>query len=314
MIWMMMDTWIVLVGICCAVACALPGCLLVLRKMSMMGDAISHAVLPGLAIAFLVTGSRASVGMFVGAAVAGLLTAVFTQWVSHFGNVDRGAAMGIVFTTLFALGLILIVRGADKVDLDAGCVLYGNIEWTPMDLVNIGSLEVPRALVILGSVMVLNLVIIMVLFKEFRIAAFDPALATTSGYHAGILHYLLMIMVAVTTVASFEAVGSIIVIAMLIVPPCTAWLLTNRLGMMFFLSAVFGALSALLGHLAAIEVPTWFGFDSVSTSGMMATVSGLLFLIVWIAEPRRGLIAQQLRRSRSESVSRERGQDARTFQ
>lgn len=315
MIWMMMDTWIVLVGVCCAVACALPGCLLVLRKMSMMGDAISHAVLPGLAIAFLVTGSRASVGMFVGAAVAGLLTAVFTQWVSQFGNVDRGAAMGIVFTTLFALGLILIVRGADKVDLDASCVLYGNIEWTPMDLVNLGALEVPRALVILGSVMILNLVIIMVLFKEFRIAAFDPALATTSGYHAGILHYLLMIMVAVTTVASFEAVGSIIVIAMLIVPPCTAWLLTNRLGMMFFMSAVFGALSALLGHLAAIEVPSWFGFDdSVSTSGMMATVSGLLFLIVWIAEPRRGLIAQQLRRSRSDSVSRERGHPARTFQ
>lgn len=295
MTWMMMDTWIVLVGVCCAVACALPGCLLVLRKMSMMGDAISHAVLPGLAIAFLVTGSRASVGMFVGAAIAGLLTAVFTQWVSHFGNVDRGAAMGIVFTTLFALGLILIVRGADKVDLDASCVLYGNIEWTPMDLVAVGSFELPRALAILGSVMVLNVVIIVALFKEFRIAAFDPALATTTGYHAGVLHYLLMIMVAVTTVASFEAVGSIIVIAMLIVPPCTAWLLTNRLGMMFFLSAVFGALSAVLGHLAAIEVPGWFGFDdSVSTSGMMATVSGLMFLTVWIVEPRKGLIARYL--------------------
>lgn len=300
MIWMMMDTWIVLVGVCCAVACALPGCLLVLRKMSMMGDAISHAVLPGLAIAFLVTDSRASVAMFVGAAIAGLLTAVFTQWVSQFGNVDRGAAMGIVFTTLFALGLILIVRGADKVDLDAGCVLYGNIEWTPMDTVLIGTLEVPRALVILGSVMILNLALIVLLFKEFRIAAFDPALATTTGYHAGFLHYLLMVMVAVTTVAAFEAVGSIIVIAMLIVPPCTAWLLTNRLGIMFFLSAVFGALSALLGHLAAIEAPSWFGFDdSVSTSGMMATVSGLMFLLVWTAEPRRGLIAQFIRRGRS---------------
>ncbi len=100
MVWLPLDTWIVVIGALCAMACALPGCFLVLRKMSMMGDAISHAVLPGLAIAFLITGSRASFGMFIGAAIVGVLTAVFTQWVSSFGKVDRGASMGIVFTTL----------------------------------------------------------------------------------------------------------------------------------------------------------------------------------------------------------------------
>ncbi|MDF3128079.1 metal ABC transporter permease [Kiritimatiellaeota bacterium B1221] len=295
MIWMEMDTWIVLVGVTCAIACALPGCFLVLRKMSMMGDAISHAVLPGLALAFLITGSRSSLPMFIGAAVVGLLTAVFTQWVSQFGNVDRGAAMGIVFTILFALGLILIVQSAEKVDLDASCVLLGNIEWTPQDLMNIGPLEIPRALVVLASVMLLNLLVILFFFKELRIAAFDPELATTTGFNAQVMHYLLMIMVAVTTVASFEAVGSIIVIAMLVVPPCCAWMMTDRLGVMLFLSAVFGALSAVLGHMAAIVVPPWFGFDdSASTSGMMATVAGLLFMMVWIFDPRRGLLGKKV--------------------
>ncbi|MGA0368987.1 MAG: metal ABC transporter permease [Kiritimatiellia bacterium] len=286
------DTWIVAVGICCAVACALPGCFLVLRKMSMMGDAISHAVLPGLALAFLLTGSRASFPMFLGAAVVGLLTALFTQWVSQFGNVDRGAAMGIVFTILFALGLVLIVQAADKVDLDAGCVLMGNIEISAEDMIRIGNQDLSRPFVVLGSVMILNLLIILVLFKEFRIAAFDPELATTTGFHAGFMHYLLMMMVAVTTVASFEAVGSIIVIAMLVVPASCAWMMTDRLGLMLFLSAVIAALSAVLGHVAAITVPPLVGFPGVSasTSGMMATVSGLLFLLIWIFEPRRGLI------------------------
>src|SRR5690606_27474694 len=116
--WLAFDSWIVAVGALCAVACALPGCFLLLRRMSMMGDAISHAVLPGLAIAFIATGSRASVWMFVGAAAVGALTAVFTQWISDWGKVDRGASMGIVFTTLFAIGLLLIVRAADHVDLD----------------------------------------------------------------------------------------------------------------------------------------------------------------------------------------------------
>ena len=106
--WDSFDTWTAVIGALCAVSCALPGCFLLLRGMSMMGDAISHAVLPGLALAFLVTHSRTSVVMFVGAALVGLMTAVFTQWLSRFGKVDRGAAMGIVFTTLFAIGLILI--------------------------------------------------------------------------------------------------------------------------------------------------------------------------------------------------------------
>jgi manganese/zinc/iron transport system permease protein len=295
--WTTFDTWVVVVGALCAAACALPGCFLVLRKMSMMGDAISHAVLPGLAIAFLVTGSRASFPMFLGAAAAGVLTALFTQWISRFGNVDRGAAMGIVFTTLFAIGLLLIRRAADHVDLDPGCVLYGAIELTPLDTLALAGLEVPRAALVNGGALLLNLLVLGALQKEFAIASFDPDLADTLGFRPQVLHYLLMTLVAVTTVAAFESVGSIIVIAMLVVPPATALLLTRNLRAMLLISVAAAVLSALLGHLAALAVPGWLGFASTTTSGMIAFASGLLFLLAWLLAPEEGLLARQLRRT-----------------
>src|SRR5690606_19274940 len=185
MSWYAYDTWIVVTGALCAVAAALPGVFLVLRRMSMMGDAISHAILPGLAVAFLVTSARTSFIMFAGAAAVGVLTAVFTQWISNWGRVDRGASMGVVFTTLFALGLLLIVRAADHVDLDPDCILYGAIELTPLDTIgfSIGGmlLNVPRAAIVLGVVGLINLLLIVVFYKEYKISAFDPDLATAQG-------------------------------------------------------------------------------------------------------------------------------------
>ncbi len=298
--WTSFDTWIVVVGALSAVACALPGCFLVLRKMSMMGDAISHAVLPGLAIAFLITGTRASVPMFFGAAIAGVLTALFTQWISRFGNVDRGAAMGIVFTTLFAIGLILIRQAADHVDLDPGCVLYGAIELTPLDTVKIIGVPIPRAALVNGGALLGNLLIIVILFKEFRLSAFDPELADTLGFSSNFLHYLLMTMVAMTTVAAFESVGSIIVIAMLIVPPATALLLTRNLPAMLIIASATAAASALIGHISAIIVPTWFGFSTTTTSGMIAFAAGLIFALAWLFSPTEGIIVRHLRQSRKD--------------
>src|SRR5918993_137236 len=173
MTWTLDDTWIVTIGILCAASCALLGNFLVLRRMSMMGDAISHAVLPGLAAAFMITGSRDSVPMFIGAAVVGVLTAVLTQWVARFGKVEESASMGVVFTALFAIGLIMIVRAADKVDLDPGCVLYGATETIAADA--LGG-RVPGAVWKLAAVFGIDLLFIVLFFKELRISSFDPEL------------------------------------------------------------------------------------------------------------------------------------------
>lgn len=296
--WFLIDTWIVIVGILAAVSCALLGNFLVLRQMSMMGDAISHAVLPGLAIAFLITQARVSWMMFVGAAIVGVLTVLFTQWISRLGKVDRGASMGIVFTTLFALGLLLIVQAADHVDLDPSCVLYGAIEWTPLDIALRLTLfdtliEVPRAVLVLSAVVLINTAFVVLFFKELRIVSFDPELATTLGISANKMHYLLMTLVAVTTVAAFEVVGSIIVIAMLIVPAASARLLIDKLTMMVILSVFIAILSAVFGHIGALIVPHWFGFESTSTSGMIAVVAGLIFTCALFFAPSHGIISRR---------------------
>lgn len=310
--WQGYDFWIATVGVLCAMSCAIVGNFLLLRQMSMMGDAISHAVLPGLAIAFLATGSRASLPMFAGAAVIGALTAVFTQWISRFGQVDRGAAMGIVFTTLFAGGLLLIAQAAGHVDLDPGCVLYGAIELTPLDALcslrwGETKIQVPRAVAVLGGVFLFNLFFVLLFFKELRISAFDPELSTTLGFSAKTMHYLLMIVVAITAVASFEAVGSIIVIAMLVVPAAAAHLLTDKLGAMIVWSLVIAAFSAIVGHVAALTVPRWFGFADTSTSGMMAVIAGLVFMLAALFAPKHGWIARRFRlRARKNLSSAER--------
>ena len=296
--WTPLDTDILLAGILSAVACAIPGSFLVLKRMSLMGDAISHAVLPGLAIAFLATGSRDSVTMFAGAAVAGLLTAVLTQWVHRAGRVEEGASMGVVFTLLFALGLVLIVRAADHVELDPSCVLYGAIELTPLDRVTFLGFDMPRAVRDLSVVCGLNLLVVVTLFKELKIATFDPDLATTLGIHAGFMHYLLMALVAVTTVACFESVGSILVVAMLIVPPAAAYLLTDRLGPLLVLSILLATLSATLGHVSAITLPALAGYASTNTSGMIALAAGLLLVGSLLLGPRYGLASRALHRAR----------------
>lgn len=290
------DGWIVLAGMLCAVAASLPGNFLLLRRMSLLGDAISHAILPGLAVAFFVSDSRSSWPMFVGAVIVGILTAFFTEWIRNFGDVDEGASMGVVFTTLFAIGLVLIVQAADHVDLDPGCVLYGAIEMTPYDLINVGGTEIPRVVVVLSAVTIVNLLFVLLFYKELKLSAFDPALSTSVGFNARLMHYLLMVIVAVTAVASFESVGNILVVAMFVVPPATAYLLTERLSMMIFLSGVIAMLSAQLGHLSAVIVPHAFGFRSTSTSGMMALCAGLLFFVASLVSPLNGVFVRIVRR------------------
>ncbi len=294
--WTDLDNWIVITGILSALSCALLGNFMVLRRLSMMGDAISHAVLPGLAAAFLISGSRDSITMFFGAAVVGILTAVFTDLIHRLGKVEESASMGVVFTTLFAVGLIMIVKGADAVDLDPGCVLYGAIELVPLDTKTVFNIPVPRAVIVLTTVFVLNALFVIFFYKELKISSFDPELATTVGANALWMHFILMTLVAVTTVASFESVGSILVIAMLIVPPATAWLITDRLRTMILISLLIAELSAVLGHVGALKLPNFIGYEDTSTAGMIAVASGALFFITLFFGPKHGIVIKSVER------------------
>lgn len=191
--WTELDTWIVITGILICMACALPGTFLLLNRQSMLGDGISHAVLPGLAIAFLVTQSRDLLPMVIGAIIAGVVTAVLTQVVQRLGQVENGAALGVVFCGLFATGLILIRVASDKVDLDADCVLYGSIETAVVDVGRI-----PRVAWVSGGLLLANAVLTALFYKELRIAAFDPALATTLGFNANAIRLGLTLAASVT--------------------------------------------------------------------------------------------------------------------
>jgi manganese/zinc/iron transport system permease protein len=294
MIWTSLDTWIVTAGALAGASCALVGSFLVLKKVSMMGDAISHAVLPGIAVAFILSGSRAGPVMFIGAAIVGVLTAILVEAVRRYGRLEQGASMGVVFTVLFAIGLILIERAARHVDIHPEHVLYGAVELVPLHLVTITGFGVtmPRGVLVLVVMLLVNIFVVTLLFKELRLATFDPELATTLGFNATAMHYLVMTLTALTTVAAFEVVGSILVIAMLIVPGATAHLLTRRLVPFLLVSVILAALSAVIGHLAAIGIPPLFGFEDTSTSGSMAAVLGLFFAIAFFAAPEHGLVAR----------------------
>jgi manganese/zinc/iron transport system permease protein len=238
------------------------------------------------------TGSREVLPMFVGAILIGLLTAFLIQTISRYGSLDEGSVMGVVFTTLFALGLLMIVQAADKVDLDPSCVLYGAIELTPIDVRTILGHDIPIAAFVNAIMLLVNVLVVFLLYKELKVTAFDGAFATSLGVNSGLMHYLLMAMVAATCVAAFESVGSILVIAMLIVPPACAFMLTRRLSVMIAVSLLIGAASAWGGHAAAVWVPAQFGLPSTSTAGGMATVAGLIFLLVFLFSPRNGLLAR----------------------
>jgi len=281
--WTLLDTWIVVTGALIAMACALPGVFLLLNKQSMLGDAISHAVLPGLAIAFLVSGSRDPLPMLVGAAAAGLFTGIVGNVIHRRGRVDSGAALGIVFCALFALGLVLIRVAADRIDLDPSCVLYGSLEMAVIDVT-----PIPRIVWFSAGALVLNLLLAGIFFKELRVAAFDARFASANGISAGMLQQGLTVVTAVTTVVAFESVGSILVIAMLIVPGATALLFCRTVTGTLLWSLAAAAFSAVLGHfLAILPAPYLIGMlvghpdlGALSSAGMMAASAGLVFFTV----------------------------------
>ncbi|MDX8366122.1 metal ABC transporter permease [Cytobacillus sp. IB215665] len=281
--------WIIITGSLVGITCGMIGCFLILRKMAMLADAISHTVLLGIVGAYLISNSLDGINMLIGAVIVGLLTAFFVQLLDSSG-VQSDAAIGVVFTSLFAVGVILLSLYADNVHLDVDHALMGEITFIPWDTIEIAGYDLgPKAVWMLGSVLVINLILIILFYKEIKIASFDPEMALALGIPVMFIHYLLMGMVSISTVASFDSVGAILVVAMLIVPGATAYLLTERLSIMLVISAIIGVLAAVLGYYAAV---LW----NVSIAGAMATAAGIIFAITFFLSPKHGLLSRWLAR------------------
>lgn len=280
-----------LIAMIVAVACALPGVFLVLRKMSMMSDSITHTILLGIVLAFFLTHDLSSPFLIVGAALMGVVTVWMTETLHRTRLLSEDSAIGIVFPFLFSIAIILITRYAGSVHLDTDAVLLGELAFAPFDRLVVSGIDLgARAIYTGGMILLLNVIGIVVFFKELKLVTFDPMLAAVVGFSPVLVHYGLMALVSLTAVGAFEAVGSVLVVAFMIGPPVTAYLLTDDLKQMLMLSGGIGAVNGILGYQAAALL-------DVSIAGSMAVITGAVFCLVFIFAPCRGLLSS-LRRHR----------------
>jgi ABC-type Mn2+/Zn2+ transport system permease subunit/Mn-dependent DtxR family transcriptional regulator len=279
-------------GILVSLACGWIGCYLILQGMALVGDAISHTVLLGIVVAVLMTGQVTGSATFVGAVVTGVITAVLIESLHSTCRVKEDAAIGIVFTSLFALGVVLLSVFAGRAHIDTQHVLYGSLELVASQPgFTVGGIDVPAAVCQMAFVAAVVLALIVAFYKELLVVSFDPQLAASLGLRPRVVRYGMMAVLSLTVVAAFNSVGAILAVAMLIAPAATAYLLTRRLPMMLFLSAVVGAVSSLVGYHASF-------FPGVSAAAAMSSVACGLFTLAFLFAPEQGLVAAALRRLR----------------
>ena len=274
--------WIIATGFLVASSTGMLGNLLLLRRMSMMGDALSHAVLPGIVIAYLISGSRASAPLFIGAIIMGVLTTFLIQFFSGLGKMQADAAMGTVFTFLFAIVVILVTQYAGEADIDADCVLHGEIAFVPLQTSSFLGMQIPSPILVLTALLVFIQGLFWLGYKGWLLTSFNAEYAESIGIRTTLWHYALMAATSVATVVSFESVGAILVIAFLVVPAATAYLLTDSLKRMNWYILLQGLLSAALGY----GIATWV---NGSISGSMAIASFLIFAVAFFYRKKRGL-------------------------
>lgn len=285
-------TWIVLTALATATACSLAGVFLVLRRMALVSDAISHSILLGIVGAFLITHDLASPLLIIAAAATGVLTVWLIELAYRTGLVASDAAVGLVFPALFAIAVILVNMGAGGVHLDTHMVLLGELAFTPLDTLAIAGLTLPKSLWVMGGISLLNLIFIVALFKELKLSTFDAGLAAALGFAPALLHYALVSLVSITAVGAFDTAGSVLVVALMVAPAASAYLLTNRLPVMLGLSVALGWTGCLMG----IAVARWL---NVPYAGAIAAMFGVVFLLTFLLAPEQGLLAQW-RRKRSQ--------------
>lgn len=268
-----------------AIACAIPGTFLVLRKMAMISDAISHSILPGIVVGFFITQDLNSPLLIFLAALTGVITVILVERIQKTGLVKEDTAIGLVFPALFSIGVIMIAKNANDVHLDVDAVLLGEIAFAPFDRLLISGMDFgPKSLWVIGCILLLTIGLLIAFFKELKVSTFDAGLAASLGFSPSIIHYGLMTVSSITTVGAFDAVGAILVVALMIAPAAAAYLLTTDLKKMLALAIVFGVLSAISGY--------WFAhWLDASIAGSITTMLGLLFLMVYLFAPSKGLIA-----------------------
>jgi len=272
-----------------AIACAIPGTFLVLRKMAMISDAISHSILPGIVVGFFITQDLNSPLLIVLAALTGVITVVLVEYIQKTGLVKEDTAIGLVFPALFSIGVILIAKNANDVHLDVDAVLVGELALAPFDRLIVSGVDIgPKSLWIIGIILLITITLLIAFFKELKVSTFDKGLAASLGFSPAIIHYGLMTVSSVTTVGAFDAVGAILVVALMIAPAATAYLLTTNLKKMLALAVFFGVFSAISGYWLAHLL-------DASIAGSITTMLGLLFLAVYLFAPSKGVIAVMYR-------------------
>lgn len=261
------------IAILTAITCALPGVFLVLRGVAMMSDAISHAILLGIAVMFLIVKQLDSPLLIFGAAAAGILTVVCTEMIIKSKRLKQDAAIGLIFPFFFSVGVILISQYARNVHLDIDMVLLGELAFAPFNRMIIAGMDCgPYALWVVGATFLINGAFIGLFYKELVLTTFDATLATMSGFSPAILYYGLMVITSITAVATFDIVGSIMVVALMITTPATAYLVAKKVDYMILLSLVFASLSAVFGYFFA----SW---ADVSIAGSIACMTGIFFVL-----------------------------------
>lgn len=268
-----------------AIACAIPGVFLVLRKMALISDAISHSILPGIVVGFFITQDLNSPLLILLAALTGLITVVLVEMIQKTGLVKEDTAIGLVFPTMFSIGVILIAKNANDIHLDIDAVLLGELAFAPFDRMMISGMDIgPKSLWVMGGILLVSVSLLILFFKELKVSTFDIGLSSALGFSPLVIHYGLMSLSSITIVGAFDAVGAILVVALMIAPAATAYLLTTNLKKMIALSIGFGIFAAIGGYWLAHLL-------DASISGSMTTMLGIIFLFVYLFAPQKGLLS-----------------------
>ncbi|EAP87499.1 MULTISPECIES: metal ABC transporter permease [Croceibacter] len=281
-----------LIAMLVALACAIPGTFLVLRKMAMISDAISHSILPGIVLGFFITHDLNSPILILLAAFSGVITVFLVEFIQKTGLVKKDTAIGLVFPALFSIGVILIAKNANDVHLDIDAVLLGELAFAPFDRLLFNDIDLgPKSLWVIGTILLITITLLIMFFKELKLSTFDKGLAATLGFSPILIHYGLMTVSSITVVGAFDAVGAILVVALMIAPAASAYLLTNDLKKMLLLSCTFGVFAAISGYWLA-------NLLDGSIAGSMTTMLGVIFLMVYFFAPNKGLISVMFRQKR----------------